>query len=89
MLATVKESQASESGARRKHMVHPQPKAEEADGDEREHQEGIADNRPAGEGGHHRSYDPQGRHQDDVHFRMTEEPEQVLPEQRIAPAVPG
>jgi hypothetical protein len=61
----------------------PHAEAQEADGDTREDDEAVAEQRLAAEHrddvGHH----PEGRHHDDVHLRVAEDPEQVLPQQRI------
>jgi hypothetical protein len=51
---------------------------------ERQHHRRVAKHRPPRERGDDRRHHAERRHEDDVDLGMTEEPEQVLPEQRIA-----
>mgnify|MGYP003639674186 CR=1 FL=1 len=68
------------------HVVRPDDEADEAN---REHRIGhaqIAEDRLAGEGRHHVADNAESRQDHDVDFRMSEEPEQVQEQDRIAAA---
>ena len=49
MLAAVKKLSPELRQPRREHVVHPQPEADEAGGDERQHHRRVAEHRPARE----------------------------------------
>ena len=55
-----------------------------ADGDAGEHDDGVAEQRLAREDRQDLRHDAHGRQDQDVHLGMAEEPEEVLPEQRVA-----
>ncbi len=59
--------------------MDPQPEAHEADRDHPEHDERVADDRPAGERLHDVRYDPDRGDEHDVDVGMSEDPEKVLP----------
>ncbi|MNI00884.1 hypothetical protein D3C73_537000 [compost metagenome] len=61
------------------HVMHPQAEAEETCTDRRKHDPGISYNRPLRECRHDHCHQRDGRQEDDVDFRVTENPEQVLP----------
>ena len=70
----------------REHVMHPQSEAQKTGADRRQHDPAVADDRPAREGRHdHRDQRDRGQ-KDDVDLRVTEEPEQMLPQQRVAAA---
>ena len=62
------------------------PKRQEAGADGGEHDPGIADDRALREGRHDHRHQRDRRQEDDVDLRMAEDPEQVLPQQRVAAA---
>ncbi len=62
----------------------PDHEADHADGDHGVGHAEIAEHRLLGEGRDDLADDAEAGNDEDVHFRMAEEPEQVLPEQRIA-----
>ncbi len=67
-------------------MVHPQTEGEEAERHHRGDDPGVSHDRPAGEDRQHRRDHARGRQENDVDLRVAEQPEQVLPEQRVAAA---
>ncbi len=71
----------------RVHVVRPHDEADEADRHHGVDHAEIAEDRLAGEGGNHRRDDPEGGQRHDVNFRVAEEPEQVLEQQRVAAAL--
>ena len=60
------------------------PKRQEAGADDRQHDQPVADERRLRHGGHDHRHHAGGRQEDDVDLRVAEEPEQVLPQQRVA-----
>ena len=66
------------------HVMHPQPEAQEPGAHERRHDEAIADQRRLRQCGHDHGDHSRGRQEDDVDLGMPEEPEQVLPQKRVA-----
>jgi hypothetical protein len=64
-------------------VVGPHPPAHEPDGDARGDHERVAEDRLAAEDRDDLRHDPEGREDQDVDLRVTEDPEQVLPQQRI------
>src|SRR5690606_5801568 len=70
------------------HVVHPQPEADEAHGDDRQYQPAVPDDGPAGYFRQQSGDNPRRGQEDDVHLRVTEQPEQMLPQQRV-PATGG
>jgi hypothetical protein len=68
----------------REHVVSPHDEAESRNGNESINHSQIAEYRLAREGRDHLANDAKGRKDHHVDFRMTEEPEQVLKQQRIA-----
>ena len=68
----------------RKHMVDPQAEGEDAGSDERQDDDRIAENRPPRERRHDLADEAGCRQEDDVDLGVSEEPEQVLLEQRVA-----
>ena len=69
----------------REHVVAPHPPAHEADEDPRVHHHRIAEQRLARERRQHLGDDAHRRQDEDVDLGMAEQPEEVLPEQRITP----
>src|SRR4051812_6647373 len=69
---------------RREHVVDPKPEAEERRAHQRQDHRRIAEDPSLGERFHHRRHHPQGRYENDVDLGMPEEPEQVLPQDRVA-----
>ncbi len=55
--------------------------------DQRNDQQRVSHRCPARECGKDLAHHPQCGNKDDIHFRVSEEPEQVLPEQRVASQV--
>ena len=77
-----KESQRHVRDAGGEHVVHPQPEAEKGQRHDRRDDRTItqqAGARHDGQDGRHRA---RRRQEDDVDFRMAEQPEQMLPQQR-------
>jgi hypothetical protein len=70
--------------AGREHVVHPEPEADERGRDQRQHHRRVAEHGTRAERRHDRRHHAQRRDEDDVDLRVAEEPEQVLPEQRVA-----
>ena len=66
-----------------KHVVTPDRKSQQSNGDGRGHHGSVGSRRQRmpGEGGQQRRCEPHGRKDRDVDLRMAEEPEQVLPQQ--------
>ena len=64
--------------------MHPQAKSDESSGNQREHQRGIAECDTASEGHDKRRNDSRSGNKDYVDFGMAEEPEEMLPQQRVA-----
>src|SRR5262249_12097447 len=73
--------------ADRVHVVRPYDEADAADRHHRVGHAEIAEHRLAAEGGHDLTDHAEARHDQDVDLGMTEEPEQVLEQQRIAAAI--
>ena len=63
-------------------MVAPDRKAHEADEDARQDHDRVAEQRLAAEGGDDLGDDPEGGQNDDVDLRVSEDPEQMLPQDR-------
>ena len=84
MLAAVKKLCAELRQAGREHVVDPQAEAEEAGRDQRQHQRRVAEDRPPRERRDDRRDDAERGQEDDVDLGVAEEPEQVLPQQRVA-----
>ncbi|KWT73912.1 hypothetical protein APY03_5763 [Variovorax sp. WDL1] len=72
--------------ARGEHVVDPEREAHEPDAGERGHDRAIGHQPGARERRDHHRNHARGRQEDDVDLRMPEEPEQVLPQQRVAAA---
>src|SRR6185312_1571957 len=70
--------------ARRVHVMRPDHEADHADGDHGVGHAEIAEHRLLGEGGDDLAHHAEAGDDEDVHFGMAEEPEQMLPQQRIA-----
>ena len=68
------------------HVVHPDAEAQEGERDDRDDDRPVADQRPVGEDRDDRRQHAGHGQEDDVDVRVAEQPEQVLPEQRIAAA---
>ena len=68
------------------HVVAPDPEAEEGDEHAGEHHRRVAEERLAGEDRQHLGDDAERRQDQDVDLGVAEDPEEVLPEDRIAPA---
>ena len=71
------------------HVVAPHAEAEEADGANRSDHGAVAEHRLAREGREQVRRHAHAGQDGNVHLRMAEEPEQVLPQQRRAALVPG
>ena len=69
---------------RGEHVVDPHAEADDPGHHGRQGEPLVADDRAPGERGHDRGHDPDGGQEDDVDVRVSEDPEEVLPEQRIA-----
>jgi hypothetical protein len=76
------ERQARQPG--REHVVHPQAEAEHAGADQRQHDQPVADEARLGDRRHHHRDQTGRRQEDDVDLGVAEQPEQVLPEERVA-----
>ena len=72
--------------ADREHVMHPQAKADKAHGDNGEHNPTVTHQRTLGEDRNQGGNNPRRRQKNDVHLRVAEQPEQMLPQQRIAAA---
>ena len=68
------------------HMMDPKPEGEEGHRDQCRDDDPVTGKRSAGEDGEDGGNRARGRQEDDVDLRMPEQPEQMLPEQRIAAA---
>ncbi len=73
--------------AHRVHVVRPDDEADEADRDHRIGHAEIAEHRLLREGRDDLADDAEARQDEDVHFRMAEEPEQMLEQDRITALV--
>gem|GEM_PF-5631138 len=69
------------------HVVDPEPEAQEAGAHRRQNDPGIADDGSLREGWHDHRHQRDGWQKDDVDFRMAEDPEKVLPQERITAAL--
>jgi hypothetical protein len=78
------EAVADPRQAGREHVMDPQPESEQADRDHRQHHQRIAEHFAARERLGDLADETDRRDKDDVDFGMAEEPEQMLPEQRVA-----
>ena len=67
------------------HVVRPDGDRQEGDGDARGHDDAVAKQRFARKDRDDLRDDPEGRQRHDVHLGVTEVPEQVLPQDGIAP----
>ena len=65
-------------------MVDPDAKLTKRHADDRDDNRPVADQRPVGENRNHRRQQARHRQEDDVDIRVAEQPEQMLPEQRVA-----
>ena len=74
---------ADRAEAAGEHVVRPHTPAEEADGRAGEDDELVAEQRLAAEHRQHLGDDAEAGQDEDVHLGVTEDPEQVLPQQRI------
>ena len=72
--------------AGREHVVAPHAEAQEGDERAREDHRGVAEQRLPREDRQHLGDDAEGRQDQDVHLGVAEDPEQVLPEHRVAAA---
>ncbi len=72
--------------SRREHVVDPQSEAQKASPDRRQHDPAISNDRSLRERRNDHRHQGNRRKEDDVDLRMAKEPEQVLPQQRIAAA---
>src|SRR5204863_9880874 len=61
------------------HVMHPQAEREERGGDERRDDRRVTDDRTPRERGDDRRHDAEARKEDEIHLRVPEKPEQVLP----------
>ena len=68
------------------HVVRPHDEADDADGDHGVGHAEITEDRLLGEGRDDVADDAEARQDQNVHFRMTEEPEQMLEQDRVAAA---
>ena len=68
------------------HVVRPDDEAQDADRGHGVDHAQIAEDRLAAEGRDHMADDAEGRHDQQIHFRVPEEPEDVLIQHRIAAA---
>ena len=66
--------------------MRPDAEADETGSDQRQDVETVPNERDLRDCGHHHAHQTCGRNEDDVDFRMAEEPEEVLPQHRIAAA---
>src|SRR5690606_23057143 len=66
------------------HVMRPDHEADHADGDHGVGHAEIAEDRLLREGRRHMAYDAEARQDHDVDFRVAEEPEQMLVENRVA-----
>jgi hypothetical protein len=64
--------------------MHPQTERKQPGCEQGEHHQGIGEYRAARERGNDRGHHTQRRDENDVDLGMAEEPEQVLPQQRVA-----
>ena len=78
------QAQPQPAQPRGEHVVQPEQEADRADGDQRRGDRMPADQRGPRQRRHHGRHQARRRQEDDVDFRVAEEPEQVLPQQRIA-----
>jgi hypothetical protein len=78
------ERQAQGRNASREHMVDPQAETEEARCNQGNDYQSITNERRARQCRHDRRNESGGRQEADVDLRVTEEPEQVLPEKGVA-----
>jgi hypothetical protein len=65
------------------HVMGPHAPAHETNGDAREHDEGVTEDRLASEGWENFRHDSECRKDHQIHLRVTEDPEEVLPKKRI------
>ena len=83
-----RQERKDEVGERRlagdEHVMAPDHEADDADRQQREHHEGVAEHAAPREAGEHFGDDAHRRQDHDVDGRMAVEPEQVLKQQRIA-----
>ena len=84
MLEAVKKLSASRGRPVANMWWTHRPKASTPVAQTSEHQRQIAEHRPAREGRDHAGDHADRRQEDDVDFRMAEEPEQMLPQQHVA-----
>ena len=84
MLAAVKKLSPELRETGREHVVDPQPEPHERGGDERQDDRQIPEHPPLREGGDDGRDNAGSRNEDDVDLGMAEEPEHVLPQQRVA-----
>ena len=68
----------------REHMMDPEAEGQKAGADGREHDPRVADDRPLRKRRHDHRHQRDGRQEDDVDLGMSENPEQVLPQQWVA-----
>ena len=66
------------------HVVAPNDEPDDADAGHGEDHRFVPEDRAASGGRQHFRNNAKRRHDNDVHFRMSEEPEQVLEQQRVA-----
>ena len=66
------------------HVMHPQPEAQEPGAHRRQHDPRIAHDRPPRDRRNDHRGNGDRRQEDDVDLRMPEDPEQVLPQHRVA-----
>jgi hypothetical protein len=66
------------------HVVDPHAEPQQGDGHLGQDDVGVADHRPPAQGGDDGRGDPERREHDEVHLGVAEDPEQVLPQERLA-----
>ena len=83
-LSAEKNMQRQGGHAGGEHMVRPNGKGQHADGDPGKDNRFVPKQRLAREDRNDLGDNPEGRQDQDIDLRVAEEPEQVLPEQRVA-----
>ena len=80
------EKYASVHGAGGEHVVGPHADRQRRDRERGQHQAGVAEHGPPGEHRQHLGDDAEVGQHEDVHLGVAEEPEQVLPQDRLTAA---
>src|SRR4029077_18690583 len=71
------------------HVVRPHNEAETSDGKNRPNHHAVAKDMPARVRAEQIGHDTEGRQSHDIHLRVTEEPEQMLEQERATAIVAG